>query len=95
MPGHIQGKNISTAGCTFDQGFVWESYADTLQMADELGSKDPFLDTIREQITKLDPVLVGASGQIKEYREENNYSDIGQRKDTATFPISAPCSRVL
>ena len=80
MPGHIQGKNYITAGCTFDQGFVWESYSDTLLLADKLGKKDPFLDTIREQITKLDPVLVGASGQIKEYREENNYSDIGQER---------------
>jgi len=80
MPGHIAGKNYITAGCTFDQGFVWESYADTLAMAAALGSKDPFLDTIREQITKLDPILVGASGQIKEYREEQNYSDIGQAR---------------
>ena len=46
-------------------------------MADALDSEDPFLDTIRKQITKLDPILVGASGQIKEYREETNYSDIG------------------
>ena len=46
-------------------------------MADELDSEDPFLETIREQVARLDPVLVGASGQIKEYREETNYSDIG------------------
>jgi alpha-L-fucosidase 2 len=70
-------KAFSAVGCTFDQGFVWESFTDTLAMADALDSKDPFLDTIRLQITKLDPVLVGASGQIKEYREEKNYSDIG------------------
>ena len=70
-------KAFSAVGCTFDQGFVWESYADTLKMADALDSEDPFLDTIRKQITKLDPILVGASGQIKEYREETNYSDIG------------------
>ena len=78
MPGHIAGKNYITAGCTFDQGFVWESYADTLALADALGDEDPFLNTIREQITRLDPVLIGADGQIKEYREENHYSDIGQ-----------------
>ena len=70
-------KAFSAVGCTFDQGFVWESYADTLKMADELNSEDPFLETIREQVVRLDPVLVGASGQIKEYREETNYSDIG------------------
>ena len=54
----------------------------------------PFLETIREQVARLDPVLVGASGQIKEYREETNYSDIGQRQDTATSPTFAPSSRV-
>ena len=80
FPGHIRGKNYITAGCTFDQGFVWESYADTLALADALGSDDPFLKTIREQITRLDPILIGADGQIKEYREENHYSDIGQAR---------------
>lgn len=77
LPGYKEGKKYIFAGCTFDQGFVWESYADTLKMADELNSEDPFLETIRKQVVRLDPVLVGASGQIKEYREETNYSDIG------------------
>ena len=70
-------KHYAVAGCTFDQGFVWESYADTLAMADTLGSDDPFLETIRQQISQLDPILIGADGQIKEYREEKHYSDIG------------------
>jgi len=78
MPGHLKGRNYITAGCTFDQGFVWETFSDTLAMADALGRKDPFLDTIREQITRLDPILIGADGQIKEYREEKSYSDIGE-----------------
>jgi len=81
LPGHlIGGRNYITAGCTFDQGFVWESFTDTLALAAKLGSEDPFLDTIREQITRLDPILVGADGQIKEYREEKHYSDIGDPK---------------
>ena len=80
MPGRIVGKNYITAGCTFDQGFVWESFSDTIAMAKELGNEDLFLETIRDQITRLDPVLIGADGQIKEYREEKNYSDIGQAK---------------
>ena len=78
LPGHIVGnKFYTTAGCTFDQGFVWETYADTLALAKASGKEDGFLKTIREQLTQLDPILVGASGQIKEYREEKNYSDIG------------------
>jgi len=81
MPGRIVGNGYYiTAGCTFDQGFVWESFSDTLDMAEALGIEDAFLSTVREQITQLDPILVGADGQLKEYREENRYSDIGESR---------------
>ncbi|VGO18676.1 glycoside hydrolase family 95 protein [Pontiella sulfatireligans] len=77
-PGHVDKKgNYITTGCTFDQGFVWENHNDTLIMAEALGKKDDFLKTIQTEITKLDPILIGTSGQIKEYREEEAYSDIG------------------
>jgi alpha-L-fucosidase 2 len=79
MPGHrMPNGYYITAGCNFDQGFVWESFHDTLALADALGKEDPFLDTIRDQIRRLDPVQVGADGQIKEFREETHYSDIGE-----------------
>lgn len=81
LPGRLVAKRFyTTAGCTFDQGFVWETYADTLALAEALGRDDRFLATIREQIPHLDPVLVGADGQVKEYREEHHYSDIGEPK---------------
>lgn len=81
MPGHrtADGHYI-TVGCTFDQGFVWENFNDTLILAKALGKQDPFLKTIEKQMAKLDPILIGSSGQIKEYREENAYSDIGDPK---------------
>jgi len=80
-PGHVDHRgNYITVGCTFDQGFVWENHNDTLIMAEALGKKDAFLNTIRDEITKLDPILIGSSGQIKEYREEQAYSDIGDPK---------------
>lgn len=80
-PGHVDDRgNYTTVGCTFDQGFVWENHNDTLIMADALGKKDDFLKTIQGEITKLDPILIGTSGQIKEYREEQAYSDIGDPK---------------
>lgn len=39
---------------------------------------DPFLKTVRKQIDKLDAIKIGASGQIKEFREENKYGEIGE-----------------
>lgn len=81
MPGHMmKGGHYVTIGSTFDQGFVWENFNDTLILARLLGKRDPFLKTIEEQMAKLDPIIIGASGQIKEYREENAYSDIGDPK---------------
>jgi alpha-L-fucosidase 2 len=81
MPGRlVGGRYYTTAGCTFDQGFVWETFSDTLALANMLGKTEPFLETIREQMSRLDPIQVGADGQLKEYREETNYSDIGDPK---------------
>ena len=78
VPGRmLDGGHYATAGTTFDQGFVWETFNDTLLLAQLLGKEDPFLETIAEQKKRLDPILIGRSGQIKEYREENAYSDIG------------------
>lgn len=69
-----------TKGTTFDQGFVWETYNDLMKSAKILDMNDPFLATVSGQIKKLDPIIIGESGQIKEYREENKYGDIGDPK---------------
>ena len=74
-------KYYITVGCAFDQQMVYENYKRTLEAAEALGiSSDPLLDIIKEQIDLLDPVLVGKSGQVKEFREEENYGDIGEWK---------------
>jgi len=74
------GKYYMTKGTTFDQAFVWETYNDLLKSARILGTNDEFLETVKNQINKLDPIIIGASGQIKEYREENEYGEIGDPK---------------
>lgn len=65
-------------GCIFDQSMILETYQDLLKAADILNSKDSFLKTVKDQIDKLDAIKIGASGQIKEYREENEYGEIGE-----------------
>ena len=69
-----------TVGCAFDQQMVYENHRITLLAAQALGyteKESPVLAVIREQMDLLDPVNIGYSGQVKEYREENYYSDIG------------------
>ncbi|MBQ8448538.1 MAG: glycoside hydrolase family 95 protein, partial [Clostridia bacterium] len=72
------GEYYHTKGCAFDQQMVYECYKDTLRLAENMGVSDEFTEKIRADIEKLDPVQIGASGQIKEYREEVNYGDIGE-----------------
>ncbi len=78
---YTNGKNGSyywTKGCAFDQQMAYECYKDTIMLADKLGVEDDFIRKLKADIDKLDPVIIGASGQVKEYREEVNYGDIGE-----------------
>lgn len=73
-----QGVHYKALGCTFDQSMVLETYTDLLKASEILHAKDPFLKTVKEQIGKLDAFHVGESGQLKEFREEKKYGDIGE-----------------
>jgi alpha-L-fucosidase 2 len=75
--GGFSGPHYVTRGTTFDQGFIWETYNDLLKAAEILDTDDEFLSVVKNQINGLDPILIGASSQIKEYREENYYGEIG------------------
>ena len=68
----------TTVGCAFDQMMIWETARDLLMLADALGTNDAVVATARADIGKYDPVQIGESGQIKEFREEKKYGDIGQ-----------------
>ncbi len=67
-----------TTGCGFDQQMVWENHKNAIAAAEVLGIEDNLIKTLKAQIDRLDPVQIGASGQIKEFREENEYGDIGE-----------------
>ncbi len=68
-----------TIGCAFDQQMVYENHRDLIRAAELLGKMDdPVVQIAVSQIERLDPVQVGISGQIKEYREEKAYGEIGQ-----------------
>ena len=72
------GKYHMTVGCAFDQQMIYENYKRTLEAAEVLGINEPLLDVIRDEIDRLDPILIGLDGQIKEFREEEHYGDIGE-----------------
>ncbi len=73
-----------TVGCAFDQQMIWENGIDLLKCVDLLGEDTlppedlDVICAVREQIDRYDPVQVGWSGQIKEYREEHFYGEVGE-----------------
>ena len=73
-------KPYYTTGCAFDQQMIYENNADTLKLAEILRTNDAVVATIRRQLPHYEPILIGADGQIKEFREENRYGEIGEKQ---------------
>jgi len=68
-----------TVGCAFDQQMIYENHTDFLKASSIIKYNSPFLDVVKTHVDKLDPVQVGYSGQIKEFREEKFYGEIGEK----------------
>ena len=84
----VNGVWYYTVGTTYAQTFAYLNNFYALEAAKELGidlsdssllTEEEYLifNTILEQIDKYDPINVGLSGQIKEFREETYYNSIG------------------
>ena len=84
----VDGKWYVTDGTTYSQTFAYLNNYNALLAARELGidlddeellSSEEYsiLKTVMEQIDKYDPIVVGLSGQVKEFREEDYYGSVG------------------
>ncbi len=87
----VNGQWYYTTGTTYAQSFSYLNNYHLFLAAKELGidlennsvlskSENAVLKTVLEQIDKYDPIIVGLSGQIKEFREEEYYGDLGEYK---------------
>ncbi|MGB7324997.1 MAG: glycoside hydrolase family 95 protein [Rubripirellula sp.] len=70
-------KLRNTVGTTFDQQMFYENHHNTLTAADILGRSDSRLPVLKTQLPLLDPIQIGKSGHIKEFRQEQFYGEIG------------------
>ncbi len=60
-------------GASYDQQFIWQHFENTIQAAEILGMDEDLIATWRDKQSQLDPVLVGESGQVKEWFEETTF----------------------
>ena len=72
------GTYYNSIGCAFDQQMIEENGRDLLACANALGLEDEITRRQKAQIDRYDPIQIGWSGQIKEFREENFYGEIGE-----------------
>ena len=77
VTGAEKGHHVNLPGTTYDQSLIYEGHAMTLKAAEILGLDDPSLPLLREQLPRLDPIAIGESGQIKEFRQESKYAEFG------------------
>lgn len=73
------GKLYQTIGSAWDQQNAYEINKDAIALANILGMQnDETVQYLASRYEKFDPVQVGYSGQIKEFREEKKYGEIGE-----------------
>ena len=60
-------------GASYDQQFIWQHFENTIQAAETLGVDADLVAEWKDKQSKLDPVLVGDDGQVKEWFEETSY----------------------
>ena len=86
-----------TVGCAFDQQMIDEAARDALRLGEALGgAEDAVTAALRAAAGRYDPIQVGWSGQIKEYREEGFYGEVGMYRHRHVSQLMAlmPGSRI-
>ena len=74
-----QKKFINTVGCAFDQQLIDANNRDYLELKALSEEKDDELSRrVASQSGRYDPVQIGWSGQIKEFREEGYCGEMGE-----------------
>ncbi len=67
----VSPENGPTAiGTTYDQSLVWQLFEETCQAAEILGVDADRVEVWRDFQSKLNPIIVGDDGQVKEWFEE-------------------------
>ncbi len=59
-------------GASYDQQFIWQHFENTIQAAEILGVDQDLVLQWKEKQSKLNPVMVGEDGQVKEWFEETH-----------------------
>lgn len=77
-PAYSPEHGPRTMGNTYEQSLIWQLYEDTVKAAEILNVDADKVKKWKETQSKLNPIEIGESGQIKEWREETYLGSIGE-----------------
>ncbi|WP_157009298.1 glycosyl hydrolase family 95 catalytic domain-containing protein [Agromyces laixinhei] len=60
----------TAVGTAYDQSLVWELYRMAIEASEKLGVDEDLRAVWQDKQSQLDPILIGAQGQVKEWFEE-------------------------
>lgn len=72
-PSYSPENGPIVSGASYDQQFIWQHFENTIQAAKTLGEDEDLIAVWEEKQSKLNPVIVGDSGQVKEWFEETTF----------------------
>lgn len=64
-----------TIGTTYDQMLIWQLFEETIDAAEILGVDADRIAVWKDYQSKLDPIMVGEDGQVKEWYEETTFAN--------------------
>lgn len=76
VPAYSPEQGPYTAGNTYEQSLVWQLYKDSIEAAEALGVDAELVAEWKDIQSKLNPIEIGDSGQIKEWYNETTFGSI-------------------
>ena len=74
-------------GVTYDQSMALDIIDHAVSGAETLGVCNAETERMKFLMDKLDPIIIGKSGQIKEFREETYYAEFGEKHHRHTSQL--------
>lgn len=78
VPAYSPEHGPITAGNTYEQSLIWQLYENVIRAAEILGADSDRVPQWRRTQSRLNPIEVGESGQIKEWYEETVFESMPQ-----------------
>ena len=69
-PSHSPEQGPTVNGTTYDQSVAWEAFKEAIDCAEILGVDADLREIWAEKQSQLNPIIIGQSGQVKEWFEE-------------------------